>query len=312
MRRLLRISALWMVCLLSLFRAAPVLAVPPLPSSFYGMVKLWGSNVPVDTALSVRINGVSYAATTVTMYNGDTVYSLGVPGDDPGTPAIIEGGVVGDTVEFYIGGFKADQIAPWQSGSNAQLNLTASPTFADVPTDYWARDWIERLYAAGITSGCGTSPRIYCPETSVTRAQMAIFLERGMNGSAYIPPAGTGLIFMDVPGTYWAMNWIEKLYADGITSGCGSGNYCPENPVTRDQMAIFLLRARHGSAYTPPDAIGVFADVPTSYWAAAWIERLYTEGVTQGCNITPLTYCPDSPVTRAQMAVFLVRTFNLP
>jgi hypothetical protein len=75
-------------------------------------------------------------------------------------------------------------------------------------------------------------------------------------------------------------------------------------------MAIFLLRAKHGAAYVPPAATGIFADVPTTYWAANWIEQLYAEGITTGCGIG--NYCPEDPVTRAQMAVFLVRTFNLP
>jgi hypothetical protein len=56
----------------------------------------------------------------------------------------------------------------------------------------------------------------------------------------------------------------------------------------------------------------VFEDVPTDHWAAAWIERLAAEGITAGCSTSPLLYCPATPVTRDQMAVFLVRTFNLP
>jgi hypothetical protein len=144
----------------------------------------------------------------------------------------------------------------------------------------------------------------------VTRAQMAVFLERGMNGSSYTPPAATGMVFGDVPVSYWSASWIEKLYADGITGGCGLGNYCPDQFITRAQMAVFLLRAKHGSSYTPPAATGVFSDVPTSYWAARWIEQLYLEGITSGCGSG--NYCPDQAVTRDQMAVFLVRTFNLP
>jgi len=189
---------------------------------------------------------------------------------------------------------------------------TLMPTFNDVPPGYWAGSWIYRLSAAGITAGCSTSPLIYCPENSVTRAEMAIFLEKGMRGSAYTPPAGTGLVFADVPLSYWAVNWIEKLFADSITAGCGSGNYCPDDSVTRAQMAIFLLKAKHGAAYTPPAAVGIFDDVPTSYWAANWIEQLYAEGITGGCSLSPLLYCPDDAVTRAEMAVFLVKTFNLP
>ena len=76
-------------------------------------------------------------------------------------------------------------------------------------------------------------------------------------------------------------------------------------------MAIFLLRAIHGSGYTPAPATGaIFADVPADYWAAAWIEQLAAEGITGGCGGGK--YCPAQPVTRAQMSVFLVKTFALP
>ncbi|HNC09483.1 MAG TPA: S-layer homology domain-containing protein, partial [Anaerolineales bacterium] len=64
------------------------------------------------------------------------------------------------------------------------------------------------------------------------------------------------------------------------------------------------------ASYSPPPATGTFSDVPTDYWAAAWIEQLAAEGITSGCGSG--IYCPENPVTRAQMAVFLVKAFNLP
>jgi len=115
--------------------------------------------------------------------------------------------------------------------------------------------------------------------------------------------------FGDVPTSYWAWSWIERLYYNGITSGCGTNplRFCPMGGVTRDQMAVFLLKAEHGSGYRPPAASGVFQDVPASFWAAAWIEQLYAEGVTTGCSASPLLYCPSGSVTRDQMAVFLLK-----
>ena len=190
-------------------------------------------------------------------------------------------------------------------------NLIDTATFADVSTNYWAWQYIESIYSAGITAGCGTSPLIYCPTAPVTRAQMAVFILRGIHGGAYTPPTPTGNIFADVPDSYWAAAWIEQLAAEGITAGCGGNNYCPDQAATRDQMAVFLLRAKHGSAYTPPTPTGtVFSDVPDTYWAASWIEQLAAEGITGGCGGT--NYCPASTVTRDQMAVFLVKTFSLP
>jgi hypothetical protein len=148
---------------------------------------------------------------------------------------------------------------------------------------------------------------------------MAVFLERGMRGSDFTPPAASGAVFADVPASYWSAAWIEQLAADGITSGCAPGTgdppglpyYCPDSSVTRAQMAVFLLRAEHVAGYLPPPASGtLFTDVPADYWAADWIEQLYAEGITSGCAAG--LYCPESSVTRAQMAVFLVRAFGLP
>lgn len=99
---------------------------------------------------------------------------------------------------------------------------------------------------------------------------------------------------------------------EGITGGCDTNpaRYCPDDTVTRAQMAVFLLRAKH---IEPGPATGaVFADVPKDNLFARWIERLALEGITGGCDTNPARYCPDDPVTRGQMAVFLVRTFNLP
>jgi hypothetical protein len=114
---------------------------------------------------------------------------------------------------------------------------------------------------------------------------MAIFLLRGMHGSSYAPPAvGASTGFTDVPVGYWAAAWIKQLAAEGITSGCGTGVYCPDATVTRAQMAIFLLRSKHGLVYTPPAATGVFTDVPVGYWADRWIEQLAAEAITSGCG----------------------------
>jgi parallel beta-helix repeat protein len=187
--------------------------------------------------------------------------------------------------------------------------------FADVPPGYWAEDAIYKIYNAGITKGCSQDPLMYCPTKTVYRDQMAVFLGRATHDSNFTPPDATG-IFADVPTWYWAANWIEQFYADGLTNGCKVDPhglqsptiyYCPKYPVTRTTMAIFLLRAKHGGNYKPPPATGIFGDVGVNYWAAAWIEQLYKEGITKGCKQNPLMYCPSNHVTRAQMAVFLTR-----
>ncbi|MFZ5879415.1 MAG: S-layer homology domain-containing protein, partial [Chloroflexota bacterium] len=142
------------------------------------------------------------------------------------------------------------------------------------------------------------------------RAQMAVFIGRGIHGPTFTPSPASGTAFGDIPSDHWAAAWIEQLAEDGVTGGCGDNNYCPDMVVTRAQMAVFLLRAMHGTDYIPPAPTGIFTDVPTDYWAAAWIEQLAAEGITSGCGDGK--YCPYTPVNRSQMAVFLVRAFNLP
>jgi len=89
--------------------------------------------------------------------------------------------------------------------------------------------------------------------------------------------------------------------------------YCPDASVTRAEMAVFLLRAKHGAAYAPPTTTQqTFADVPLSHPLAGWIMRLVAEGITSGCATSPAQYCPDASVTRAEIAVFLIRAFGLP
>jgi len=232
-----------------------------------------------------------------------------------------DGAMVGSPDEFNGGGVWTTRwhgVAPTAWLYNAlcgepfdQGGQEPCSLFEDVPSNHWAHLWIERLYNAGITGGCATNPLQYCPEAGVTRAQMAVFLEKGLHYPNAFSPPDVAPTFNDTAGT-WAEDWIEALKNDGVTGGCGGGNYCPNNPVTRAQMAVFLLKSKYGSGYTPPDVGSStgFTDVPVTHWAAPWIKQLAAEGITGGCGGG--NYCPNNQVTRAQMAVFLVKTFYLP
>lgn len=181
--------------------------------------------------------------------------------------------------------------------------------FLDVPPSNIFYGDVVIIARGGITTGCGGAN--YCPDNAVTREQMAVFLLRAQHGPFYAPPPGCIGYFYDVPCSSPYATWIETLYTEGVTAGCGGGAYCPSSPVTRSQMPVFLLKTSNGSNYTPPPATGIFGDVPMTDPFAPWIEQIYAEGITGGCSANPLLYCPASPTTRGQMAVFLVRTFNL-
>jgi hypothetical protein len=69
---------------------------------------------------------------------------------------------------------------------------------------------------------------------------MAVFLLVTKEGSAFSPPACTTPVFDDVPCSSPFSPWINELAARGISGGCSAGMFCPGNPVTREQMSVFL------------------------------------------------------------------------
>jgi hypothetical protein len=112
--------------------------------------------------------------------------------------------------------------------------------------------------------------------------------------------------FLDVPQANLFHDDVEKIVRAGVTAGCGGGKYCVSAAVSRAQMAVFLLKAEHGSSYSPPACTGVFSDVACPSTYAKWIERLASEGISAGCGGGK--FCPSASTTRAQMAVFLLKT----
>jgi hypothetical protein len=191
------------------------------------------------------------------------------------------------------------EFVPTEGNTNSFWDVTPANAFYD---------FVENLARNEITEGCGGGD--YCPEASIKRSQMAVMILKAKHGSAYVPPPATGTVFTDIPANAFAAAWIEQLAEEGITTGCGDRKYCPNRPVTRKQMAVFLVKATHSPNYVPPPAVGVFADIAPSHPFAPWIEQLAAQGVTAGCGNG--NFCPNRAVTRAQMAAFLVKAFHLP
>jgi hypothetical protein len=182
--------------------------------------------------------------------------------------------------------------------------------FADVPPKYWARKFIEAIYRAGVTNGCAQNPLQYCPEVVVTRGSMAQMLIAAKSGPTYVPPPCTSNPFSDVAASDPICPWVQELVHRGVTAGCGGGQYCPNNPVTRSQMSVFLLATWHGAGYAPTPCSGsAFNDVPAISPFCPWIREMANSGITAGCGGG--NFCTESPNTRAQLAVFLATTFHL-
>jgi glucose/arabinose dehydrogenase len=155
---------------------------------------------------------------------------------------------------------------------------------------------IEAIAAAGITRSC--NPPVgdrFCPRDPVTRGQMAAFLTRALG----LPDPPAGDTFSDDNDSEFEAD-IERLAAAGITRGCTTTLFCPDDDITRGQMAAFLVRA-YGY---PPSNDDLFTDDGDSVFEAD-INALAAAGITVGCSED--AFCPEDPVTREQMATFITR-----
>jgi hypothetical protein len=207
-------------------------------------------------------------------------------------------------------------MAPaWRNTSAAALAMTGAassftgpigPTYAiiDAVTDYGT-------VAPGATASCTDcySLNILASSRPATHWDSTIL-------ETVTPTAATkswtlhiGNSFTDVPPSSGFYRFIETILHKQVTGGCSGTAYCPSASTTREQMAVFVLVSREPAGFLPP-ACGtpVFADVPASSPFCRWIEELARRGVVSGCGGG--NYCPSSPATREQMAVFVLRTLD--
>jgi hypothetical protein len=208
----------------------------------------------------------------------------------------------------------------WDSAMKEKTSADASHTwtlhlgdsFTDVPRSSPFYRSIETVLHQGVTSGCGD--RLYCPTDPLTRAQLAVFLLVSKEGSGYAPPAcveGTER-FADVPHFSPFCRWIEELARREIVGGCAAGLYCPDQPVSRQEMAYLSLFTKEGPVPYEDCVAGtprIFSDVDHTNPFCPWIEELARRGVVAGC--APGTYCPLQDTSREQAAAFMAGTFGL-
>ena len=165
---------------------------------------------------------------------------------------------------------------------------------------------LNALAARGYLAGTECGERRICPRDPLNRWEMAVWLGRALSDGE--PPDITRSRFVDVDaGEWWAPD-VERFADRGITRGCSLDplKYCPDSPVTRAQMATFLVRA-FDLRDAPPRG---FTDTSGNTHENN-IDALAAAGVTRGCSADPLKYCPDSPVTRGEMATFIARALGL-
>ena len=152
------------------------------------------------------------------------------------------------------------------------------------------------LYAGGVTGSAGTSNNAHV----LNKTAKAIANYRATSALHPVPQR-----FADVPTSHGFYGHIEFFAQAGISTGCTAGTFCPEQPVSRRQMAAFIERPLRSTPWVPPTTSTAFTDVTAGSQFAGHIEAMRTDGITTGCGGS--MYCPEQAVTRAQMAVFVLR-----
>ena len=196
-----------------------------------------------------------------------------------------------------------DTAGNWSDPLTAVVNTALEFEDTSGHTFYGDILWMS---GSGVTRGCNPPVNdLFCPDDPVTRGQMAAFLVRALGLTQSSHPG-----FEDVPFDSTFAEDIGKLATAGVTRGCNppvNDRFCPDDPVTRGQMAAFLARALGLTSNSHPE----FEDVAPDSTFAEDIGKLATAGVTRGCN-PPANdlFCPEDPVTRGQLAAFLRRALG--
>lgn len=133
------------------------------------------------------------------------------------------------------------------------------------------------------------------PIEVLKRSEIVKPLLQAALGDSFIPDVATGLAYNDVEVGDFNADWIEKFKTDEFTEGCAVDRFCPDEVITKEQLAKLILKVKEGINYTPMLAIGIYNDVPIGSFNADWIEALNLGGITTGCDTG--RFCPKDAVT---------------
>ena len=253
----------------------------------------WSKTISVDKIASVY--GFS-EITNVTLADAAPNAHMAITGTKSGSNVTVQVSIAKKYGSLGL-------LAPSVSGLTFNPDGVApSPgEFTDIDDSVHRYD-IGVIADLGITKGCNPpSNTEFCPLLDVTRGQMAAFLNRALS----LPAAATDY-FSDDDSSIFESD-INRLVAHaGIDLACSEGLFCPDEPIRRDEMALFLQRAF--DLQSTSDA--QFVDAVGNPYEAE-INILAGTGISKGCNPpTNDEFCPDGKVRRQEMASFLVRAIK--
>lgn len=203
----------------------------------------------------------------------------------------------------------------WQSGTAALMALSVSvsavapliatapaaaqTTFYDVPSNYWAAQFIQQLSQRGVIAGFPDGS--FRPEEPVTRAQFAAMINNAFPRSAQRQPIN----FVDVPSNFWAANAIRQAYTTGFLAGYPGNRFAPTENIPRQQVLVSLA---NGLQYTPSNTQASLQYFSDSFNIADWARSPIAAAterqiVVNYPNVRFLN--PTATATRAQVAAFI-------
>ncbi|MDQ0252778.1 hypothetical protein J2S74_000150 [Evansella vedderi] len=295
-----------------------------IAKQYQGVPYQWGGTTPAGFDCSgfvqfvFREAGMSLTRTTRTQITEGTSVSRSnlLPGDlvffnetGTGSTPSHNGIYIGNNRMIHSGSSRGVEIVSIGSGSywgpkyiGARRVISDAPLpagqFHDVPRGFWAHSEISAMSSQGYIVGFENS--FFRPNEQITRASVAAIIARveGLNGSS-------NNHFSDVPSGHWAARSIAATVDAGFMGGNGDGTFRPNAPMTRAEVAsvfdrVFDLRSGAQSRQ--------FSDVSSNHWARVPIQRMAASGITVGYSDG--TFRPNSPISRAEFAVFLHRAMN--
>ena len=180
--------------------------------------------------------------------------------------------------------------------------------YVDRLSPYWA---IQSLARAGVFAGTDCARGRFCPDSSLTHWQLAVWLMRSL-GERDLAPIDESR-FADVDPDDWWARYVERAAELGISTGCARGplRYCPNATVDRGHAATVVSRAL---ARLVPD-VGIvdpagFTDLDRNDPLTGHVDRVVTFELLEACNQDPLRFCRRDAATKAQMAVILFRSLD--
>ena len=278
-------------------------------------VELTGSIINLGSNQACAVSGMLTTTDPVTITKGTASYPDIVPGSSQNCTSCYQIIAPSANRPATHWDFSVTETVHCASCAPAIQNFIyhVGNSFMDIPSSYLFYPYIEKIFHAGITSGCSSTT--FCPSSIVLREQMAKFICNSINSTIQgsCSPAACTSIFGDVPASNPFCGYIEALYNLGIVTGCQSSPllYCPLTAIQRQAMAKIVCEAMQMSdpaSCIPFACSGIFNDVNLSNPFCFYIEALYNAGIISGCASS--YFCPLNAVSRDQMAKFLVNAFG--